>query len=246
MGSPGSSPLARGLRGAWLSASSLRRIIPARAGFTPTRMTSSSPPWDHPRSRGVYLPMSPCRDGGGGSSPLARGLRSSATPSRLGPRIIPARAGFTPGTRRRTGPRPDHPRSRGVYAAVGSRPRAAPGSSPLARGLRKIESHGFILVRIIPARAGFTWSSATLPAQARDHPRSRGVYNAAFQDACQRSGSSPLARGLQRGDLQRRQIAGIIPARAGFTLSLPETWPRRRDHPRSRGVYTCGSLESQR
>ena len=51
------------------------------------------------------------------------------------------------------------------------------------------------------------------------------------------SGSSPLARGL----LLRRSVlgsaGGIIPARAGFTTRFWPRWRRRRDHPRSRGVY---------
>ena len=30
----------------------------------------------------------------------------------------------------------------------------------------------------------------------------------------------------------------IIPARAGFTSTTSSVWSTRRDHPRSRGVYT--------
>ena len=33
---------------------------------------------------------------------------------------------------------------------------------------------------------------------------------------------------------------GIIPARAGFTERLPITLVAEWDHPRSRGVYSCG------
>ena len=35
-------------------------------------------------------------------------------------RIIPARAGFTPGHAGPAAPAPDHPRSRGVYASAGT------------------------------------------------------------------------------------------------------------------------------
>ena len=73
----GSSPLARGLREAAAGPAGRRRIIPARAGFTFHERGYAYHPRDHPRSRGVYLGPA---DGGGcvpGSSPLARGLRSS-------------------------------------------------------------------------------------------------------------------------------------------------------------------------
>ena len=152
----GSSPLARGLRVPAESSARPDRIIPARAGFTatpPERMCTTS---DHPRSRGVYG-----RDGleavfEGGSSPLARGLRSSGRGVHDSLRIIPARAGFTLHVTQRCGEGEDHPRSRGVYrrsiiCAVNLR-----GSSPLARGLRLGEMHAAARLRIIPARAGFT------------------------------------------------------------------------------------------
>ena len=72
-------------------------------------------------------------------------------------RIIPARAGFTGRPTNNVGGAPDHPRSRGVYAAV------AVGSAE--------ESW------IIPARAGFTVRFEGGPPADGDHPRSRGVYD---------------------------------------------------------------------
>ena len=54
----------------------------------------------------------------------------------------------------------------------------------------------FMMLRIIPARAGFTSVSAGDLGQEGDHPRSRGVYSAGFDTALASSGSSPLARGL--------------------------------------------------
>ena len=75
------------------------RIIPARAGFTrPGRRRSRGHP-DHPRSRGVYAAELRQLGGRRGSSPLARGLRSSCRRAGRRRRIIPARAGFTEGGR---------------------------------------------------------------------------------------------------------------------------------------------------
>ena len=118
---PGSSPLARGLPRPVCESIRFRRIIPARAGFTPPRSSTSSPTGDHPRSRGVYLRVVPQVEGHQGSSPLARGLHGHEGPRRCRRRIIPARAGFTgrtgvPGRLSR-----DHPRSRGVYHSKCSR-----------------------------------------------------------------------------------------------------------------------------
>ena len=93
-----------------------------------------------------------------------------------GPRIIPARAGFTITVLIGTFPYGDHPRSRGVYlylAAICLYPR---GSSPLARGLRPSSRPARTPARIIPARAGFTGFGRTAEEVLSDHPRSRGVY----------------------------------------------------------------------
>ena len=54
--SDGSSPLARGLRLRQNSGLMVRRIIPARAGFTGVFFFGFRFVGDHPRSRGVYSP----------------------------------------------------------------------------------------------------------------------------------------------------------------------------------------------
>ena len=215
--STGSSPLARGLRHRLPPGDDLRGIIPARAGFTDHAVRRRRDHGDHPRSRGVYI----CADGRGkkatGSSPLARGL---------------------PGRRRRPAEaRRDHPRSRGVYGGHGGLLFCSWGSSPLARGLRRADGPAPPLPRIIPARAGFTRPAGPPTAPRADHPRSRGVYRQETVIIAARPGSSPLARGLPCLCLFVRLFDGIIPARAGFTWAAGAARTRRRDHPRSRGVY---------
>ena len=91
------------------------------------------------------------------------------------------------------------------------------GSSPLARGL---------------PQAGLM----TDP-QPVDHPRSRGVYTRARPISTHPAGSSPLARGLLEEAGDGPPYRGIIPARAGFTVSADPATGTYRDHPRSRGVY---------
>ena len=138
-----------------------------------------------------------------GSSPLARGLQ-----------------GTRPRTRR---PRVDHPRSRGVYNGSRWEVPMGGGSSPLARGLPLRGPPVLRLVRIIPARAGFTSTPAFPASKNGDHPRSRGVY-------------------LRCGSRHKR-AGGIIPARAGFTAGRYARTACMTDHPRSRGVYKELALE---
>ena len=192
---------------------------------------------DHPRSRGVYAGRRAGADGERGSSPLARGLHGPPVVNSPGPRIIPARAGFTRTPPTATSPCGDHPRSRGVYGR-GRRPLPLRwGSSPLARGLPRERAYRRDPHRIIPARAGFTALAACGDWRPKDHPRSRGVYRRRRPSSASARGSSPLARGLQSGHGGGAVDAGIIPARAGFTLERMDAAEMARDHPRSRGVY---------
>ena len=234
---PGSSPLARGLRDMEGARGRTRRIIPARAGFTPHRQRLRRPSQDHPRSRGVYYNASHDPNNEAGSSPLARGLRQAVVDNTGRPGIIPARAGFT---RSCPGPSPwrtDHPRSRGVYSTARVRGAVSPGSSPLARGLPALTIEGGGASGIIPARAGFTRSLRPAGTPSADHPRSRGVYPSASALWTPTSGSSPLARGLRSRRNTKAASRGIIPARAGFTIIPLFTTFGTTDHPRSRGVY---------
>ena len=172
----GSSPLARGLLRTGGVQQHAPRIIPARAGFTQHRRVHRRGPADHPRSRGVYVPIQLCSYPIVGSSPLARGLPGPGRPAPRAARIIPARAGFTHCPAGRYRCRRDHPRSRGVYPQRATSTSNSRGSSPLARGLPQGAAADDAAPGIIPARAGFTWECRSTPARTADHPRSRGVY----------------------------------------------------------------------
>ena len=215
----GSSPLARGLR--------------------PSGQAARALALDHPRSRGVYGGRAAPFSSRGGSSPLARGLLYCREAGKVVEGIIPARAGFTYPFGWVNCAGGDHPRSRGVYLRDLGAAVEPTGSSPLARGLPRQEDHGVVPVRIIPARAGFTYGPAAAGTCRRDHPRSRGVYDGSPAVERFQAGSSPLARGLLQKRLGRLRHRRIIPARAGFTSSGRSRSSERRDHPRSRGVYWC-------
>ena len=240
-GRRGSSPLARGLQEVSDFVAAVGGIIPARAGFTRRGAGQERLRRDHPRSRGVYAMILALNGVGKGSSPLARGLRIPHTSVPRGFRIIPARAGFT-GRRRwcRRPPR-DHPRSRGVYTSSTPAPMTSPGSSPLARGLRRVRRGLPGDLRIIPARAGFTACRGGRATGPWDHPRSRGVYPSTSLADSTDWGSSPLARGLLPAPYLDTARGRIIPARAGFTRFPRRARLNTRDHPRSRGVYRAAS-----
>ena len=219
-----------------------RGIIPARAGSTERHLVCHQRRRDHPRSRGVYDTWTGSTPDGGGSSPLARGLRARGIVGHVCARIIPARAGFTDDLLVVQGDREDHPRSRGVYDELTARGAIVEGSSPLARGLQPCGCGAGVSLGIIPARAGFTHRPLPAKRVRVDHPRSRGVYCVFISSVFVLVGSSPLARGLRSHPSGTCGTAGIIPARAGFTPSDSRPRPGGPDHPRSRGVYSMIDL----
>ena len=243
----GSSPRARGLPRQNVRAAGVLRIIPACAGLTGGGRPSRGRCADHPRMRGVYASRYDSDGKRRGSSPHARGLLGEAAGHPLGDGIIPACAGFTWTRPPSTPSTPDHPRMRGVYTIRAAQRHYDTGSSPHARGLRRILINSYVKRRIIPARAGFTVMMTSGGGMSPDHPRTRGVYGWAPQGAQTGDGSSPHTRGLHEVIDNIFRHTRIIPAHAGFTLGracgLRESW----DHPRTRGVYCRkGNRKAQR
>ena len=255
----GSSPLARGTRSRPGRRHARSRFIPARAGNTDASPPPATRPPVHPRSRGEHGSGSSSAPGGSGSSPLARGthlapvhlgaLAAGSSPLARGTpretclyrlliRFIPARAGNTEPSRFDRACYAVHPRSRGEHSGLIPSATAYPGSSPLARGTRRGDDHLARGVRFIPARAGNTSRSGSMPTATPVHPRSRGEHARAGPGSRRSSGSSPLARGTQAGGGWRMGGNRFIPARAGNTPSRDRAPPSRSVHPRSRGEHT--------
>ena len=191
----GSSPLVRGQRRRTRCHRLRRRIIPARAGPTPVVRVRGWFQPDHPRSCGanaVGLISAPFRGGSSplvrgqppaglsaisprGSSPLVRGQRWRHQYRSVHERIIPARAGPTSWLRWSRRVKPDHPRSCGANAHGLAPFVSRSGSSPLVRGQRSGMRLNRLTRRIIPARAGPTYSKRMTKTTATDHPRSCGA-----------------------------------------------------------------------
>ena len=216
-GPTGSSPHTRGLRRRPRIPLRSAGIIPAHAGFTghpPAHWPGAA---DHPRTRGVYHSTTSPRPWPPGSSPHTRGLPAGQVGASPRVRIIPAHAGFTRGGPRSPPAPADHPRTRGVYPPRAVSRAAGAGSSPHTRGLPPSTVSTAMITRIIPAHAGFT----------PPHVVQGDLV----------VGSSPHTRGLPRGRRCSPRPRRIIPAHAGFTVASAGVRDRRRDHPRTRGVY---------
>ena len=91
----GSSPLARGARRRHPARGPRPRLIPARAGSTPSRRTCGWGRGAHPRSRGEHSSWVLTNRGVPGSSPLARGAPARVPRPPRPHGLIPARAGST-------------------------------------------------------------------------------------------------------------------------------------------------------
>ena len=93
------------------------------------------------------------------------------------------------------------------------------------------------MLRIIPARAGFTALALPDEDAQTDHPRACGVYRLSIGELWSWVGSSPRVRGLPQDQDGGVDAEGIIPARAGFTSPGVTLARAYQDHPRACGVY---------
>ena len=131
----------------------------------------------------------------------------------------------------------DHPRMRGEHALSVSGMTAQQGSSPHARGARRVELGLDLGQGIIPACAGSTAHLFGELLRCQDHPRMRGEHTCCLASGGWVGGSSPHARGAPPWPTPAQKSPGIIPACAGST----EKGARRPlpvgDHPRMRGEH---------
>ena len=129
-----SSPLTRGKLAARQRRVPQAGFIPAHAGKTSGRSTSTGTPTAHPRSRGENVVSQISLAGGSGSSPLTRGKLNHTEPPIQQIRLIPAHAGKTSGLTIPTRDLAAHPRSRGENKRSDHTDPGPSGSSPLTRG----------------------------------------------------------------------------------------------------------------
>ena len=231
----GSSPRVRGAVRDALATVDDVGIIPARAGSS---FRSGWPNWcsrDHPRACGEQnagmanpVPYT-------GSSPRVRGAGSGLEQRGRHRGIIPARAGSRIPYEWVDGPKRDHPRACGEQESIVVDPSASSGSSPRVRGAGPSPITLGATCGIIPARAGSSRACGRGATGSWDHPRACGEQNPPVVVADGNVGSSPRMRGaaLECGELVVEP--GIIPARAGSSLSSSSLSRSSWDHPRACG-----------
>ena len=159
----GSSPLTRGKRPRAKRTRSVSGLIPAHAGKT--RWRGHRLPWSaaHPRSRGENARTDPARTPKPGSSPLTRGKRRGRGHGSRRSGLIPAHAGKTRFLALSGGDGRAHPRSRGENSWSTISSGTEIGSSPLTRGKRESPVLDELAAGLIPAHAGKTSTSSSLP-----------------------------------------------------------------------------------
>ena len=91
--------------------------------------------------------------------------------------------------------------------------------------------------RIIPADAGSTYGSTSIPLGSGDHPRGCGEHMHHMPGVDLQEGSSPRMRGALRTQRGRVKTQRIIPADAGSTMYRPLMSPSSADHPRGCGEH---------
>ena len=130
----GSSPRGRGTHPLLVHVHLLERFIPAWAGNTPVLLPLSCTPTVHPRVGGEHTPWSSGVSRPVGSSPRGRGTRFGGGARAGSSRFIPAWAGNTCGSRRKSSPSTVHPRVGGEHILARGRLGPFRGSSPRGRG----------------------------------------------------------------------------------------------------------------
>ena len=119
------------------------------------------------------------------------------------------------------------------------------GSPPRGRGKGITARPKGLSGRITPAWAGKSRCARLDAGHRRDHPRVggekfRGVHMSIFS-----IGSPPRGRGKALTRPRRPRLAGITPAWAGKSSTIPPTWAATEDHPRVGGEKGVKHIQTE-
>ena len=235
----GSSPRERGARRASGSTPTASAAHPRASGeHSGSGWTVHVESGSSPRERGAPLEEFLPRAAVSGSSPRERGAPLDAVRSLVAVRLIPARAGSTQPIPDEAFDEPAHPRASGEHCISELIRLKYFGSSPRERGARGSSVGPAASSRLIPARAGSTWSRLLPCLPTTAHPRASGEHKQLIAAGTPLFGSSPRERGARSVGDDRPGQGRLIPARAGSTRV--DLVPRLRSpaHPRASGEHS--------
>ena len=153
------------------------------------------------------------------------------------PRFIPAHAGNTWKTSRKTSGATVHPRACGEHIAAHWTCASRNGSSPRMRGTRPALGIVFDAPRFIPAHAGNTGEESWWAYRYPVHPRACGEHCLRHFFKCFEHGSSPRMRGtLLLVNMEKLKLR-FIPAHAGNTCCSLLDSSTFSVHPRACGEH---------
>ena len=170
----GSSPHARGKLSIPPEILEVIGLIPACAGKTSVTFSTLRAVRAHPRMRGENGCSESTRQIGSGSSPHARGKLKRCFRLFAAFRLIPACAGKTDASQNHGLHSQAHPRMRGENSPVTCQCSRTSGSSPHARGKRRVAKFPLEFPGLIPACAGKTLVRSLPWLHSGAHPRMRG------------------------------------------------------------------------
>ena len=153
----------------------------------------------HPRGHGEHPSTTSLPGRSLGSSPWARGTPMVSVQAINRGRFIPVGTGNTRGKRTLVPLHAVHPRGHGEHVSVTNVSKLALGSSPWARGTRQPSSFQTLDIRFIPVGTGNTYPHLIHEVEDSVHPRGHGEHLVPASIITHPAGSSPWARGTQRG-----------------------------------------------
>ena len=196
-------------------------ITPACAGKRRSDWIIRSIYWDHPRVCGEKALKSWLMSGDVGSPPRVRGKAKGTDIFELAQGITPACAGKSGGLPCRVHRCGDHPRVCGEKWPPSKAHRLGGGSPPRVRGKDCTPYYFACFVRITPACAGKSKTSAVGCPGCRDHPRVCGEKTKPVPAGGILMGSPPRMRGKAVHHKHRHSPGRITPACAGKSSCLP-------------------------
>ena len=167
-----------------------------------------------------------------------RGIRAHGGIGQSRWRFIPAHAGNSPMAILSAPAMSVHPRACGEFAYRSSAYRAAAGSSPRMRGIRRFSDPALRPRRFIPAHAGNSCTRSCCDPGRTVHPRACGEFRAVVAAGLVDDGSSPRMRGIQRHDRRQQPDHRFIPAHAGNSCHAVPCHACLAVHPRACGEFS--------